>query len=157
MARREDVALLEWNYRLCWSKMGPDQEWLCFSFSSWLSGMPEGCLLGEDSLGRGTYIKWHKEAFRRRCYKGNWWSCWQDGQRPGNLVFWYGCQESGLFMTIQRILETKKESSSFTFPFFPPQKTTLAEVCLTSCQTQQDWGDDNSPGEESEDQEPILS
>ena len=45
-------------------------------------------------------------------------------RRLGNLVLWYGCQESVLFMTVQRILDTERRAAAiFTFPFFSLRKS----------------------------------
>lgn len=49
----------------------------------------------------------------------------------------------------------QKESSIFTFPFFPLENL-LAEVYLTPCQTQKDSGDNNSHGEGFEEPEHSL-
>ena len=53
----EKIQPLKLDYLLCWCKMGQDQGRLHFGFSRWLNGMPEGCLLGEDTLGQGKIYK----------------------------------------------------------------------------------------------------
>ena len=58
---------LEWNYQLCWSKMGPDQGWLRFGFSSWLSGMDAwGMSFGWGPSGQGNIYKVAQRSLQKK-------------------------------------------------------------------------------------------